>query len=158
MPELKPNAELAYAAMDAALLNRRHFDMDSWCDGAAVVDLASLTAPAKRGSCGTTACLAGWAVVLSGYRVNARAAVIAADSGEIVAADIQSFAAELLGITYAQSEDLFFVDNDEIEDEVAAMFGPRPNPKVYGSGCSCTYLGEGTPEHERSGLCLGDPS
>lgn len=58
-----PNAELAYQVLDLALANEKHFDMFTWVSGSSKADLTALTAP----TCGTTACLAGWAAAAAGY-------------------------------------------------------------------------------------------
>ena len=129
MTATTPNAALAYNALDAGL---RHdaLDMYTWCDSPNLrahehIDLARLTAP----ECHTTACLAGWVTTLSGYEIDRRGFVWNA-GGEKVSADIQGFAANLLGITDDQASYLFHVENEEVEDAVAEIFGTRPGPAV----------------------------
>lgn len=117
----EPNAELAYKTLDLINANPAHFDMERWVDAHFPVGLSDLTAEA----CGTTACFAGWAVALSGYKVDGIGDVYNAE-GFRVNYDIQGFAADLLGIETEEAEDLFYVANDEIAAAVEEYFGPRP--------------------------------
>jgi hypothetical protein len=46
-------------------------------------------------------------------------------------------------------------DRERGHAEDCPAFGLPPGPALsYGTGCRCTYLGEGTPEHTPSALCL----
>ena len=49
------NAELGRKVLDHVTAHRDQFDMMTWGEG--------------NEACGTTACLAGWAMLLSGYRI-----------------------------------------------------------------------------------------
>lgn len=118
-----PNAELAYKVLDLTKAHPTHFDMGEWSSG--LVDLAALTA---EPSCGTTACFAGWTVAQAGYRVHISGHIYRAeDAVYIVTSEIDRFAADLLGITEEQAEELFFVADDRIDEAVAEIFGPRPD-------------------------------
>lgn len=122
-----PNAELAYATLDLVNAHRNRFEMEWWADGPdSTVTLAQLTTDDE--ACGTTACYAGWAVALRGYAATAGGRVLDAETGAVISTDIQRFAADLLGISHDTSEYLFYVHNDDIEDAVAEIFGPRPEP------------------------------
>lgn len=124
MSELKPNAELAWRALDAAKANPDHFDMNLWAatpDQSGSVGLDDL----QGSQCGTTACLAGWVVAVSGYRAT-RGGVVLNGDGTEWHYDLQSFAATLLGITFSESEELFFAENETVEHVTARIFGPRP--------------------------------
>jgi len=93
----KPNAALAYRALDTAALHGG-VRMAFWAsrlddDVAAPVSLDDLTHPA----CGSTACLAGWATVLSGYQINQMGDVLD-EAGDLVNDEIFEFAARLLGM------------------------------------------------------------
>lgn len=129
----KPNAELAYRTLELIRANPEHFNMTEWSDSRLdKVGLKDLTAPPSRDAddadlCGTTACFAGWAIALSGYMVTS-CAVLTADGKVVVSRDVQDFAATLLGIEYTESEYLFYVENEEIDEAVEAVFGPRPEP------------------------------
>lgn len=114
-----PNAELAYKVLDLALANSAHLDMDQWSSG--LVDLSDLTAQ----GCGTTACYAGWTAAHAGYKVHISGNLYDA-SGDHAASSVETFAARLLGITDEQADDLFYVDEDDLPDAVAEIFGPRP--------------------------------
>ncbi len=133
MTDTKPNAELAYRVLDQIDAHPTHFDMSSWVrfgerpsdrpDG--IVTLDDLTNPA----CGTTACFAGWAVALSGYAMD--------DSGIAVHPDpptdemhAEELAAQLLGLTGEEADDLFNVADDYIHAEVRDIFGARPEARA----------------------------
>jgi hypothetical protein len=118
----KPNVELAYRVIDTARAAQT-LKMGFWAMkavGHGPVTLADLTAP----SCGTTACLAGWTEALAGNSVDISGNVYDAEGKYL--GQVQDLAAERLGISYDESEDLFFVENEELDDKVAEIFGPRP--------------------------------
>ncbi len=120
-PVTTPNTELAYRALDTA---RAHdaLDMDVWAvSKTRLVSLADLTTDRE---CGTTACLAGWVAALAGYQVHVSGDVF--DSAGRCVGHIEHVATELLGISIEQGDNLFYVDDDQIEDAVAEIFGPRP--------------------------------
>lgn len=115
-----PNAELAYKVLDHVERHRAAFNMDTWVyspDDTAVKldDLLSE-------KCGTTACFAGWAILLSGYEM--RGGVYR--DGELVASIFSVFAADLLGLSGDQADDLFYADDEDVKEAVADIFGPRP--------------------------------
>ena len=56
-------------------------------------------------TCGTTACLAGWAVIANGYCVTEKAR---AEKKQIRTLDIADRAARRLGLTYDQQQALFY--------------------------------------------------
>jgi hypothetical protein len=143
-----PNAELAYRVWDHILANPDQHASDVWI---------------YRGDpeCGTAACVAGWACLLSGDEP----VYTFADEDEANTVEfdgntdrVARRAAALLGIECDEDDvyghPLFHVGNSVtvIGRLVAEIFGPRPTS--YGTGCRCTYLGEGTPEHTPSALCL----
>lgn len=128
MTDTKPNAELAYRALDLALKHRDHFDMANWSTGengsygfSAAVGIKDLTSP----DCGTTACLAGWVAALSGLRVDGAANLFTPD-GMGVGVKADEYAAKQLGISMDEAENMFFASNDHVIDAVAEIFGPRP--------------------------------
>lgn len=128
-----PNAELAYKVLDLIQVNPEHFDMDSWSGGPGAnrnpVGLDDLTKDlTSADGCGTTACFAGWTIAVSGYRVGVRAEVLCGDSDGEASLHIEGFAADLLGIDDEQMNELFYVENENIADAVAEIFGPRPEP------------------------------
>lgn len=97
------NKELLLKIKEQVLAHPEHLDMTSgWislADGtecyaaSAVAEL--IGQPEKLAACGATACIAGWAVVLSPE---------AEEDGYI-----RNLASKLLGLTYGQSDNLFFV-------------------------------------------------
>jgi hypothetical protein len=120
----RPNAELAYRVLDAINANPAHFDMDTWVrvpHDAPTIGLAQLTSP----ECGTTACFAGWAIVLSGYELTRDLEIVQA--GRVVPEVLSRFAASLLGLNDEQADELFLAANEDFHPElVAEIFGPRP--------------------------------
>jgi hypothetical protein len=120
----QPNAELAWNVYDAINANPAHFDMDNWARAAAnapMIGLEQLTSP----ECGTTACFAGWAIVLSGYQITRDLEIVKAN--RVVPTTFSTLAASLLGLSDEQAEDLFYVDNEDFGPGlVAEIFGPRP--------------------------------
>jgi hypothetical protein len=117
-----PNAELAYRVWDKARQHEAHFDMGDWGDSpdGRPVGLDDLTGPA----CGTTACLAGWTVVLAGYSVDHAARVYGADGQQV--GDAVEMASEMLGINEFQAHELFYAGH-AVELALAGIFGPRPD-------------------------------
>lgn len=200
-----PNAELAYRVLDTARAVDR-LDMDEWSNsGDKPIGLAELTAVE---TCGTTACLAGWTAAMHGLKVDTAGRVYDASGTDV--GHVEYVAADLLGISSGQAHDLFYVENEDLDEAFVEVFGPRPEPAPvdydkplvpvlgvpasgcdcshdgghglapwpdrdrghaedcpafgqapapalpYGTGCRCTVLGEGTPEHSPSSLCLPD--
>jgi hypothetical protein len=121
----RPNAELAWRVFDAINENPAHFDMDNWVRAPhdqPMIGLDQLTSP----ECGTTACFAGWAVVLAGYQLTRDREIVKAN--RMVPTPLPILAANLLGLNDEQAEDLFYVDNEDFSTElVAEIFGPRPD-------------------------------
>jgi hypothetical protein len=118
----KPNAELAYRVIDTARAAQT-LKMGFWAmkaGGHGPVTLADLTAP----SCGMTACMAGWTEALAGNSVDIGGNVYDAEGKYLGAA--KRLAAERLGISRDESEDLFFGEEEDLDDKIAAIFGPRP--------------------------------
>ncbi len=91
--------------MDESLLKRvetwlrrlkrfEHFDMESWVD---------------TNSCGTSYCIAGKVMQLSGYKVNINGDFIKPDGKTVIYPAEEG--ARLLGITQPQAMDLFYISN-----------------------------------------------
>lgn len=168
-----PNAALAYAVLDQIDAHPEQHDQSDFVrHHGDVWSIAATDMP-----CGTTACFAGWAVLLSGRTLELNHIVpqVRMDHGLV---DVDDAAALLLGIgTRGMYDDpahaLFYAarTRDDLARQVAEIFGPRPCANCppgydcergvyataitepYGSGCHCTFLGEGTPEHTPSALC-----
>lgn len=115
-----PNAELAYRVLDTALAVKR-LDMGNWSSsGDKPVGLDELTAE----TCGTTACMAGWTVALSGMKVNTAGRVYDLSGNEV--GYVKDLATNLLGLTIDEADDLFYSEDCQVEEIVAEIFGPRP--------------------------------
>jgi hypothetical protein len=116
----RPNAELAYRVLDHIDANPEQWRQKEWIsrlDGA---------------DCGTAGCFAGWASLLSGDEPGW--AFSDDDTTDIVVLDDESTpwvgdrAAELLGITTEQQDELFdgWNTREDLGRLVAEIFGPRP--------------------------------
>lgn len=114
-----PNTALAYEILDLALAHPKSFYMGTWARGAYRITFKDLTGP----PCGTTACLAGWTVAHRGYQLDPSGAVYL--DGTYVG-DAAAIARQLLGISVEASDDLFFCPDQELQAEIARIFGPRP--------------------------------
>jgi hypothetical protein len=144
---LTPNADLAYRVLDQIDAYPETWDQSTW-------------------DCGTSACFAGWAVRLSGWKVNTDQGIsqVVIDGPEhVIGLEIDEAAQIALGSDcYLRRDDaddpddpddLFFSCNtrEDLGRLVAGIFGPRPSS--YGTGCSCDYLGGNTPEHAPGAFC-----
>jgi hypothetical protein len=114
-----PNAALAYQVID-------HIDAhpEQWHQGTWV----------GQADCGTIACFAGWAVLLSGYQVDEDGDVSVSPSGsatDLYGEHVQEAADVLLGIGKREVEaygDLYdgLLTRYELGCMVEEIFGPRP--------------------------------
>lgn len=115
--DLTPNAELAYRVLD-------HIDAhpDSWNQG--------------DWWCGTTGCFAGWAVTLSGCKIDPASGQVEHGPPDLLGRSVSGAALKLLrtppytDVFDEECEDLFDGDNDreDLGRIVADLFGPRPQP------------------------------
>lgn len=130
MTDMKPNADLAYRALDLINQHREHFDMRTWADrngffSSIVVTLDDLTG--MENECGTVACFAGWVVALEGYGIDTYGNAVRGVEKERVA----DVAANLLRIECDNVDNLFFrTATSVIAEAVADIFGPRPEVKA----------------------------
>lgn len=121
MTDMKPNAELAYKVLD-------HIDADpkSWDQGLWV----------RKTDCGTVACFAGWAVLLSGATVEEFDGEITDGPAELIGLDVPTAADRLLGISPNTlpegSIDPYdgLLRRGDLGEIVAEIFGPRPAVKA----------------------------
>lgn len=115
-----PDAELAYKTLDLIKANPDAFNMADWFDSRddEAIELDDLT----DGGCGTTACFAGWAIALSGYKLGG--GIWRGD--EHLGYSYEQFATKLLRLDPDRANYLFYVQDGEIADAVAEVFGPRP--------------------------------
>lgn len=121
-----PNAALAYRVLDHIDADPTSWDQENWI---------------ARNECGTAACFAGWATLLSGDKP--AASDEAGDAEFVLPADesivqyIPDRAAELLGIDlqpdryFTVGHPLFDADNtrEDLGRLVEEYFGPRPAPQ-----------------------------
>lgn len=84
------------------------------------VTLADLTQ--QEPGCGTTACFAGWTVLLDGYKVVDNDQAVRGNTYR----DVYDLAADLLGIGPADTDLLFYCHEDDLARIVEQAFGPDP--------------------------------
>lgn len=66
-------------------------------------------------TCGTTACIAGWAVILDGWKPNhvSENGLFESVTKDGTLRDVENLAGEILGITRTQQNKLFFLGDDQ---------------------------------------------
>jgi len=116
---VRPNAELAWRVMDHIDAHPEQHNQGAWF----------FRQPAS--DCGTKACFAGWASLLSGdepkwahgYQLQTDAVIAGGKTRYI-----EARAMELLGISGDQADALFYGANsrEDLGRLVAEIFGPRP--------------------------------
>lgn len=115
------NIELLTKVRDLVAADPTKLDMGIWA--LVPYDLVQLNdGGMAKVTCGTTACIAGWAVQLGGSKLlvteqDLRDGVYSAGScvagnGRVV--DIENHARKLLGLTQDEADYLFFVDDDQV--------------------------------------------
>jgi hypothetical protein len=116
MTETTPNAELAYRILDHIDAHPEQWLQDRW---------------AGRG--GTVGCFGGWAVMLSGYTVDSKAAICAspADKENLLGYRVKDASDRLLSISDETARDYGdpydgFLTRSELGQLVTEIFGPRP--------------------------------
>lgn len=121
-----PNAELAYKILDEIDAHPRSWDQSTWFG--------------RRWwwRCGTTACFAGHACLLSGDTpdwewIDGTTGRVITDKGRVK--PVMSRAMELLDISWSQADRLFFSSHnrERLGRYVEAIFGPRPDPDPEGN-------------------------
>lgn len=125
------NAALAYAVLDQITAHPQTWDQSFWI---------------TETDCGTAACFAGWACLLSGDRPSHEQGVLELGrsrmlfrhidfvevDGSILPNPVRYRAADLLGIGYGDAHALFASSNtiDQLHQLVTRIFGPHPLPNV----------------------------
>jgi len=112
-----PNAELAYKVLDHIDADPRAWRQSEWIG---------------ESDCGTVACFAGWAVLLSGATIHSAGEVVVDGPEELIGLDVPEAADRLLNI----SPKIFPLDaadpydgllaRDALGEAIARIFGPRP--------------------------------
>lgn len=115
-----PNAELAHRVLDHIKADPESWDQASWY---------------RKTHCGTVGCFAGWAVMLSGLKIEGPVyPVVVAEGHPLDDVYVPVAAAQLLGLADdaddAEGLELFHEGNTlaDLEEMVADLFGPRPEP------------------------------
>lgn len=125
-----PNAALAWRVMDQIDAYPDLWDQGSWIG---------------EKDCGTVACFAGWAVLLSGCRVDTRSAFdkIVAGPDELIGKAIPRAADILLGINVEYLKDRGLPDpydglhtRTTLGEAVEQVFGPRPEVPEHAPACA----------------------
>lgn len=125
---MKPNARLAYLVLDHIDAHpEQHHQRDFVCRSGPERSVAADDMP-----CGTTACFAGWTVLLSGHTIHLGVMPKVKVVDRMV--DVDDLAAQLLGIAERGMDDVpyqLFYDarnRESLGRLVAEIFGPRPCP------------------------------
>jgi hypothetical protein len=133
MTDTKPNAELAYRVLDHIDADPKSWNQTDWY---------------RETDCGTTACFAGWSILLAGgevrnyvpyatrsimldgqeYETFTEAACAALNIRSTIVPGSEVYAGELL----VHDDVLFAADNSRagLDRFVEAIFGPRPAAKA----------------------------
>lgn len=114
----------AYETLDHIERHPEKHDQNWWLATSAVWK-SGFDAARAMNECGTTACTAGWTVLLAGETIH-RGSVVYRSSG---IASVEEAATELLGLTSEERCQLFFGADDlaDVRKVVFEIFGPRPD-------------------------------
>lgn len=123
--ERRPNAALAYEILDLIKANPEHLNMSNWAISSrrGVITLATVT------ECGTTACFAGWTVLVAGEAIDMDWLRLVDWSGALSqrGGSISDRARDLLGLSDEDAHDLFLgTDDADLEPRIREIFGPDP--------------------------------
>lgn len=127
---IKTDAQIAHAyrTLDYITSHPERHDQGWWLDLGDDADVSiqytDLDLDGAEGHCGTTACAAGWTVLLAGHTISEGWKVTALDDEHV-----HGVAAQILGLTSGEAEALFFdADNlSGVTDAIHSIFGPRPD-------------------------------
>jgi hypothetical protein len=123
-----PNAELAYRVLDHIDAHPEQHNQAVFLrtPGGMADEVEAITPEVVAQHCGTTACFAGWAALLSGLELDRFSGDAILPDG--LTRDIELTARDLLNLTPPQSDELFYAAQhiDEVRATVAEIFGPRP--------------------------------
>lgn len=125
MPE--KNVELARKVREHTRMYPDLLDMDTWIDkGGALDDEESHWGPVgdveNAVACGTTACFAGWTVVIAGLGVHGTSTIHNSDG---TFDSVERAAVRLLGIDHMDAGRLFMCDVEDLDDVLFEIFGER---------------------------------
>lgn len=129
---------LAYEVLDFCLANPDKHDQSYWLlpgpidARPASAERCAVDAAQASNWCGTTACYAGWTVLLSGKRIAwSMWGIREEGSSPWVTETVSSVAGvamRMLGLTYMEAHEVFQVAQtpDDVADEIERIYGPRP--------------------------------
>lgn len=118
------DAARAYDVLDAINEHRPALNMNRWVSrhGGITLDIVVLD-NLLDSDCATTACFAGWTVLLAGYFIKNHDQATQFGQQTYYLPDL---AAQLLGIGLADRDRLFFCHEDDLTDHVFEVFGKDP--------------------------------
>jgi len=124
MPKTDEHTRRAYAVLDHIERNPEQHNQDSWLS---VRPTPGKPFRAEHMGCGTTACYAGWTVLLVGGEFLGNSWAYLPSLGE--SRGVTDAAAHLLGLTLDETDTLFHDARDlpEVRKAVFEIFGPRPD-------------------------------
>ncbi len=127
--DLPTRAHRAYAVLDFVMANPDMHDQGLWVADDGEDDFENGTIIDRRyveQHCGTTACFAGWAVLLSGRAIDADNCVITG-TDPLAGLYVPHAAAELLRLSEVDADDLFlFSSRADLPAAIRRIYGPRP--------------------------------
>jgi hypothetical protein len=115
-------ARRAYATLDFIEDHPDKHNQHTWVNrGIEANPIGSIDLHGVMESCGTTACYAGWTVLLNGESIS---------GSNTVNGTVYLRALDLLGLTPFEGHILFYASRDlaEVRKAVFEIFGPRPEP------------------------------
>jgi hypothetical protein len=112
----------AYRTLDFIEAHPDKHDQAFWIYREAISQPITLDLDLAVTECGTTACFAGWTVLLAGQQISARRTAMDRFG-------IPERAEGLLGLTIEEADELFWQADDlaDVRKAVFEIFGPRPD-------------------------------
>lgn len=144
---MKRNIELLTRVRDYIAVNPQSLDMDIW---ATLKDVVEFKDGQAKVSCGTTACIAGWAVQLAGDKLLVEEPCYPFNEGTVFDIDqcvakngrvthIDDRAQKLLGLTGIEADILFTCDNDEAIEYLDKLIAGEKLDYDYVDDCDDDY-------------------
>ena len=102
------NSDLAWRVMDAINEHRASFNMATWVDRGIMISLPHkewvdpITLDELTNECGTTACFAGWTVLLTGHKIDRDSGNVLDENGHLTIKEVTDLAYELLDLDPAE--------------------------------------------------------
>lgn len=119
----------AYELLDFLEKNPDSHDQNFWVSPGPDVAFSEdwpITAARALNECGTTACAAGWTVLLAGGQMVPSFAKLGYDTGHV-----PRVAGDLLGLDNGERNMLFYEAEDlaDVRDAIEAIYGPDERPR-----------------------------